>query len=115
MTSWPKNRVSGRRASPRSALFHTSQAAMPMARKISDQATGKTMLGGVQSGLRRPAYQVSRAGLAIAAPRRPAARRLITQTSSLIGLVRGAMDTAQGHEGGGLGKFPPRAPLLTPP
>src|SRR3546814_5530657 len=71
-----------------SADLHTTQAAMPMATKISDQATGKTMLGGVQSGLRRPAYQVSSAGSVIAAPRRPAARLMITKTSSMIGLVK---------------------------
>src|SRR3546814_15911620 len=79
---------------------------MPMARKISDQATGKTMLGGVQSGLRGPAYQVSRAGLAIAAPRRPAARLMITKTSSMIGLVRGTMDHGRCIVGVGLGQCP---------
>src|SRR3546814_5528350 len=66
------------------------------------------MLGGVQSGLRRPAYQVSRAGLAIAAPRRPAARQMITKTSSMIGLVRGAMDLGRCIVGVGLGQCPSR-------
>src|SRR3546814_1924245 len=66
------------------------------------------MLGGVQSGLRRPAYQVSSAGSVIAAPRRPAARLMITKTSSMIGLVKGAMDLERCIGGIGLAQCPSR-------
>src|SRR3546814_16796494 len=76
----PKNSESGWRDCTRSGDHHTTQPAIPLATKISDQATVEMVSGEIGDGLRTTAGHVFTGGTVNAGPGELGAWRLSTRT-----------------------------------